>query len=211
MVASDGRARQMARGSPGHLRWYLHGRVRVLVMGLALATAGVTGCTTMVNSNSSGSQAADPNTPAPSAPVEPESPREPPQAPAPGQSGDPRRFIRECPGPVAAEARAAVRSQLAEFAQGRFKRARSYASDEFRANISLDEFRDIIEVDYPFLLENPRASFSGCVERDGKAYLQVALTTDTVTVLTYRLVRDPDNSLAIDAATISAVSLDAET
>lgn len=128
--------------------------------------------------------------------------------PTPAPSIDPRMQVKACPGPVAAEAQQVIEAQVAEFARGRFKRARQYASDEFRKNISLQEFRIIIKQDYPFLLESPRVTFTGCVERDGEAFAQVSLVGESVTVLTYRLVRDPDGSLAIDAATISAVSMD---
>ena len=118
--------------------------------------------------------------------------------------------VRECPGPIVVEARTVIEAQLTEFSEGRFKRARSYASDAFRESVSLDQFKMIIEADYPFLLDKPRVSFNGCVERDGKAYLQVTVTADSVTVVTYRLVRDPDGSLAIDAATISAASAESK-
>ena len=131
-----------------------------------------------------------------------------PEDPPTDATPDPRMVVKECPGPIAAEAQAVVEAQLAELAAGRFKRALSYASDDFRANVPLDQFRQIIASDYPFLLTSPRLSFNGCVERDSKAYLQVTVTGDVVTVLTYRLLRDPDNSLGIDAATITATSVE---
>ncbi len=49
----------------------------------------------------------------------------------------------------------------------------------------------------------------GCIERDEVLYLQVALTVEKVTVLTYRLVRDTEG-LGIDAATITAKSVNVE-
>jgi len=115
--------------------------------------------------------------------------------------------VRECPIPIQAEARTVIQAQIDEFSRGRFVRALAYASEEFRRNVSLREFRTIVKEDYGFLLDEPAASFNGCVQRDGNVYLQVSLRTDTVTVLTYRLVRDSDEALGIDAATISAVSV----
>lgn len=175
------------------------------MVGLTVMALVLSGCTNPLTASSEiaetppGSAATSPKGP------EPE-PRTTPRA-EPEPSEDFQKGIRECPGPIVVEARSVIEAQLAEFAKRSFKRARKYASDEFRRNVPLDQFREIISSDYPFLLDGPRVSYSGCVERNGKAYLQVAVTSDTVTVLTYRLVRDPDGTLAIDAATITAVSL----
>lgn len=182
--------------------------MRLPTVCVSLAAVVLTGCTNPLGANvevletPTASAATSPN------PQESDSERGTTPQPSPEPSADLRRGIRECPGPIAAEARAVIEAQLAEFATRSFKRARQYASDEFRRNVPLDQFQEIIVADYPFLLDDPQVSFSGCVERDGKAYLQVAVTSDTVRLLTYRLVRDPDDSLAIDAANIIAVSLD---
>lgn len=170
--------------------------------GLMVGAMALTGCAT---GNPGGLSTAE-TTPVPesTAPAIPT----PESNPAPENNDAPP--IRECSGPIAAEARTVIQAQIDEFGNGKFKRARNYASDDFQSNIPLKDFREIIKEDYPFLLENPTTSFNGCIERDGKAYVQASLTTDTVTVLTYRLVRDSDGGLGIDAATISAVSMDAE-
>ena len=182
----------------------LLGRLRGVqaAAGLVIGATVLTGCAT---GNPGGLPIPEttlvPESTAPSTPT-------PESSPAPGNDDAPP--IRECPGPIAAEAQAVIQAQIDEFGNGKFKRARSYASDDFQSNIPLRDFREIIKEDYPFLLENPTTSFNGCVERDGKAYVQVSLTTDTVTVLTYRLVRDSDEGLGIDAATITAVSMNAD-
>ena len=102
-----------------------------------------------------------------------------------------------------------IKQQIKEFNLGRFKKAREYASVQFRETVTLQDFRNIIKNDYPFLLNSPKVSFNGCIERNEVLYLQVALTVEKVTVLTYRLVRDAE-SLGIDAATITARSVNVE-
>lgn len=184
-----------------------HGWGLGLIGVLTLLASGLVGCASVSNPDALSSQRTQTPEAMTPQPMEPDPPSDLPPEAAPQSTGDPRLQVRECPGPVASEARAVVMAQLSEFTQGRFKRAYSYASDAFRSAIGLDEFREIIREDYPFLLDDARASFNGCVERDGKAYLQVAVTAEAVTVLTYRLVRDPDTLLAIDGASIVAVSL----
>lgn len=176
-----------------------------LVLSVICAALTLSGCLVGGSSADVAGPSLEPE-PAETATDEPS--EDPGTSPTPAPSIDPRMQVKACPGPVAAEAQQVIEAQVAEFAKGRFKRARQYASDEFRKSISLKDFRTIIKQDYPFLLESPRVTFTGCVERDGKAFTQVALAGESVTVLTYRLVRDPDGSLAIDAATISAVSMD---
>ena len=102
-----------------------------------------------------------------------------------------------------------IKQQIKEFNLGRFKKAREYASVQFRETVTLQDFRNIIKNDYPFLLNSPKVSFNGCIERNEVLYLQVALTVEKVTVLTYRLVRDTEG-LGIDAATITAKSVNVE-
>lgn len=102
-----------------------------------------------------------------------------------------------------------ITEQIKEFNLGRFKEAREYASVQFREAVTLKDFRAIIKDDYSFLLKSPELSFNGCIERNEVLYLQVAVTIQKVTVLTYRLVRDQEG-LAIDGASITARSADVE-
>lgn len=135
-----------------------------------------------------------------------ESPSQPNASPEPV---DPGIVEAECFPRSYAEGEKVIRQQIKEFNLGRFKAAREYASVEFRKDVTLEDFRTIIEDGYPFLLESPEVSFIGCIERDEVLYLQVAFENQKVTVLTYRLVRDQDG-LAIDAASITARSVNTE-
>jgi hypothetical protein len=135
-----------------------------------------------------------------------ESPAQPSASPEPV---DPRMVVENCSALSYAEGEKVIKGQIKEFNLGRFKKAREYTSVEFREAVTLKDFRSIIKNDYPFLLNSPKVSFNGCIERNEVLYLQVALTVEKVTVLTYRLVRDIE-SLGIDAATITARSVNAE-
>lgn len=122
---------------------------------------------------------------------------------------DPRMAVAKCSPRSYAEGEKVITEQIKEFNLGRFKEAREYASVQFREAVTLKDFRAIIKDDYSFLLKSPELSFNGCIERNEVLYLQVAVTIQKVTVLTYRLVRDQEG-LAIDGATITARSADVE-
>jgi hypothetical protein len=115
--------------------------------------------------------------------------------------------VENCSARTYSEAEEVIRGQIMEFNFGRFKKARAYASIQFREAVTLKDFRTIIEEDYSFLLESPEISFKTCIERQNAIYIQVALTVQKVTVLDYRLIRDEDG-LGIDAALITARSVE---
>ena len=115
--------------------------------------------------------------------------------------------VETCSARTYSEAEEVISGQIMEFNLGRFKKARAYASIQFRQAVTLKDFRTIIKEDYSFLLESPKISFKTCIERQNVVYIQVALTVQKVTVLDYRLIRDEDG-LGIDAALITARSVE---
>jgi hypothetical protein len=127
----------------------------------------------------------------------------------PPESADPLVDVEKCSARSYSEAKEVIKGQIKEFGLGRFKKAREYASVQFREAVSLKNFRNIINEDYSFLLESPKISFNTCIERYKVIYIQVALTAQKVTVLDYRLIRDQEG-LGIDAALITAKSVEVE-
>jgi len=133
-----------------------------------------------------------------------ESPTELTDSPEPTDSP---MVVETCSARTYSEAEEVISGQIMEFNLGRFKKARAYASIQFRQAVTLKDFRTIIKEDYSFLLESPKISFKTCIERQNVVYIQVALTVQKVTVLDYRLIRDEDG-LGIDAALITARSVE---
>jgi len=145
-------------------------------------------------------------------PVQPSDPPEsadPPEPSDSSESADPLVDVEKCSARSYSEAKEVIKGQIKEFGLGRFKKAREYASVQFREAVSLKNFRNIINEDYSFLLESPKISFNTCIERYKVIYIQVALTAQKVTVLDYRLIRDQEG-LGIDAALITAKSVEVE-
>ena len=66
--------------------------------------------------------------------------------------------VENCSARTYSEAEEVIRGQIMEFNFGRFKKARAYASIQFREAVTLKDFRTIIEEDYSFLLESPEIS-----------------------------------------------------
>lgn len=92
-----------------------------------------------------------------------------------------------------------IRSQLAEFADADFAGARAYASDGFQSSVDEEQFQEIIEAQYGFLLEEADVEFLECEQIEDLA--QVFVRFDASIDLRYRLVRQPEG-WRIDGATI---------
>ena len=72
----------------------------------------------------------------------------------PPESADPLVDVEKCSARSYSEAKEVIKGQIKEFGLGRFKKAREYASVQFREAVSLKNFRNIINEDYSFLLES---------------------------------------------------------
>ena len=109
-----------------------------------------------------------------------------------------------CPSEVDTAVVDIVTAQQQAFAEGDFATARTFASAEFQAAVGLDQFMEIIESQYGYLLTDPEVEFTECDLRRGKAYLTVIVQASPAQTLTYRLVPEA-NTWRIDEA-VAAVS-----
>lgn len=109
-----------------------------------------------------------------------------------------------CPSEVDTAVVDVVTAQQQAFAEGDFTTARSFASAEFQSAVDLDQFTEIIESQYSYLLKDPALEFTECDLRRGKAYLTVIVQASPAQTLTYRLVPEA-NTWRIDEA-VAAVS-----
>ena len=102
-------------------------------------------------------------------------------------------------------AQGTIRSQQSAFAQQDFAAARAYASEFFRAGVSVAGFEAIIKGQYAFLLADPAIEFVDCQRLGESALIRVKVadpaSSSTVTMV-YRVVLE-NESWFIDAASIA--------
>ena len=137
-------------------------------------------------------------------PAEPESTTSPEPAPsvsvtspepAPAESG-------EAPGPspttdcdpeVRVNVQDTIRAQQQAFSDLDFDRARSFASDSFRSDVTTDDFAYIIRREYAFLLGDPTITFEACVQVSDVAVIRVLVQDlPPEQSMVYRLVQEND-------------------
>ena len=154
--------------------------VAVLVTGCASATTTTTGAGTATQTESA--------TPPTSTP-ELSTPEQP----------------RECEQVMFQRAQGTIRAQQSAFAEQDFAAARAYASNFFRAGVSVPQFEAIIKGQYAFLLDDPGLEFLDCQRLGESALIRVEVddpaTASTVTMV-YRVVLE-NESWFIDAASVS--------
>lgn len=159
--------------------------VAVLVTGCASATTTTTGAGTATQTESATptTSTPEPSTPEPSTPEQP----------------------RECEQVMFQRAQGTIRAQQSAFAEQDFAAARAYASNFFRAGVSVPQFEAIIKGQYAFLLDDPGLEFLDCKRLGESALIRVEVddpaTASTVTMV-YRVVLE-NESWFIDAASVS--------
>lgn len=121
---------------------------------------------------------------------------------APG-SPDTLRTPRPCDREAAAGIEDTIRSQQAAFAAGDFTGAREFASTGFQSTVDVQQFQQIIEGRYTFLLEDPVIEFLDCEQIDNVA--QVFVRFDGNTDLRYNVIRQPEG-WRIDGATLAEMT-----
>ena len=97
-----------------------------------------------------------------------------------------------CPAEVATAAMETIWAQQQAFADGDFAKARSYASTSFRSIIEVDDFAEIIQTRYGFLLTQPELAFTRCDLLRGTAQMSVRVKTSPEQLMTYRVVQEGD-------------------
>lgn len=107
-----------------------------------------------------------------------------------------------CPAEVSEAVMTTIREQQRAFAQGDFTTARSYASAGFQTSVDTEQFTEIIQTRYGYLLTDPDVRFVRCDLLRNRARMTVIVKTSPEQTLTYRVVPEGDN-WRIDGATAS--------
>jgi hypothetical protein len=119
------------------------------------------------------------------------------------ESPDTLRTPRPCDREAAAGIEDTIRSQQAAFATGDFTGAREFASTGFQSTVDVQQFQQIIEAGYDFLLRDPAIDFLECEQIDDLA--QILVRVDASVDLRYRVIRQPDG-WRIDGATLAEMT-----
>lgn len=168
-------------------------------VGVVVAGILLTGCTTGVDTQSA-------SDPAPSVAVETPPTPELADDEQPESSNEPR----PCEDVMFQRAQGTIRAQQSALAASDYEAARAYASNGFRSTVSVEQFQQIIEGDYAFLLDDPALTFTECQRRGDSALIRVDVSGSPVTVMVYGVVLEND-SWFIDAATVAGVRQDVTT
>lgn len=125
-------------------------------------------------------------------------------------SPEPSNAAMPCEDVVFQRAQDTIRAQQSALANSDFDAARTYASSRFRSSVSVEQFQEIIEGSYAFLLKGPALDFSECQRRDDSALLRVEVAGSPATIMVYVVVLEND-SWFIDAASVAGARNDVTT
>lgn len=161
------------------------------ILGLLVATVLLTGCASAITTGGESTQDAPQNTNAPAVPEDDD--ESTPESSNPAQPCEDVMFQR---------AQGTIRAQQSALANRDFEAARAYASDNFRSGVSVDQFQNIIEGSYSFLLGDPAIAFVDCQRRGDSALIRVEITGSPVTIMVYGVVLENEKWF-IDAASVA--------
>jgi hypothetical protein len=112
----------------------------------------------------------------------------------------------KCTDAVADQVDKHISGQIDALAAKDWELAYSFASDNFQANVSVDDFIVVIGTQYAMLIENKGYEFSDCIIADSAITQEVSVTSgDQVYSLTYTLSVN-DSDLGVESAVISKVA-----
>jgi hypothetical protein len=96
-----------------------------------------------------------------------------------------------------------ISGQIDALAENDWELARSFASENFQSNVSLEDFTFIINEQYPMLIENKGYEFNECTVAGNTIKQEVSvLSGEQEFTLTYLLTVN-DSSLGVESAVVS--------
>ena len=99
-----------------------------------------------------------------------------------------------------------ISGQIDALAENDWELARSFASENFQSNVSLEDFTFIINEQYPMLIENKGYEFNECNVADSTITQEVDVTSgEQVFSLTYSL-NVNESTLGVESAVITKVA-----
>lgn len=111
-----------------------------------------------------------------------------------------------CNSAVVASVNAHISGQIDALAEKDWELARSFASENFQSNVSLEDFTFIISEQYPMLIENKGYEFNECTVAGSTITQQVDVkSSEQIFSLTYSLTIN-ESTLGVDSAIVSKVA-----
>lgn len=111
-----------------------------------------------------------------------------------------------CTSALAGEVNNHISGQIDALAENDWELARSFASENFQSNVSLEDFTFIINEQYPMLLENKGYEFNSCNVTNSTITQDVDVTNgEQVFSLTYSLTVNA-STLGVESAVITKVA-----
>ncbi len=99
-----------------------------------------------------------------------------------------------------------ISGQIDALAESDWESARSFASENFQSNVSLEDFTFIINEQYPMLIENTGYEFNECSVTNSTITQEVDVTSgEQVFTLTYSLTVN-GSTLGVESAVITEVA-----
>jgi hypothetical protein len=99
-----------------------------------------------------------------------------------------------------------ISGQIDALAENDWEMARSFASENFQSNVSIEDFTFIINEQYPMLIENKGFEFNECNVADSTITQEVDVTSgEKVFSLTYSLSVN-GSTLGVESAVITKVA-----
>ena len=111
----------------------------------------------------------------------------------------------DCTGAVVDLVNTHISSQIDALAEKDWQLAYTFASENFQSNVSVEDFIQVIDAQYPMLIENKGYQFNACTIRDNTITQEVSVTSDEkVFSLSYRLTTN-GSALGVESAVVSRV------
>jgi hypothetical protein len=111
-----------------------------------------------------------------------------------------------CTSPLTGAVNNHISGQIDALAENDWELARSFASENFQSNVSLEDFTFIINEQYPMLIENKGYEFNGCNVANSTITQEIDVTSgEQVFTLTYSLTVN-GSTLGVESAVITKVA-----
>jgi hypothetical protein len=111
-----------------------------------------------------------------------------------------------CTSALAGEVNNHISGQIDALTENDWELARSFASENFQSNVSLEDFTFIISEQYPMLIENKGYEFNECTVAGNTIKQEVSvLSGEQEFTLTYNLTVN-ESALGVESAVITKVA-----
>jgi hypothetical protein len=110
-----------------------------------------------------------------------------------------------CNGAVVGLVNEHISGQIDALAMKDWELALSFASNDFQANVSIDDFIFVIKAQYPMLIKNKGYEFNKCTVAGDKIQQEVKVLSDEQEFSLAYILTVTDSTLGVESAVVSSV------